>query len=90
MIHIKQNPIWLAVLFITTLSLAACVRPYPQDDPTAVPEADPGLVMTQPAVQPEQPLPTPVGESDSLPVATPVPGPGSSQVTFGRKTRAVI
>lgn len=73
MTHIRQNPILLAALFITTLTLAACVRPYPQNEPTAVPEQDPSLVTTQPAIQPEQPLPTPVGDSDSLPVATPVP-----------------
>ena len=71
--HIKQNSIWLVALFITTFTLAACVRPVPQPDPTAVPEQDPSLVMTQPAVQTEQPLPTPVGDPDSLPVATPVP-----------------
>jgi LysM repeat protein len=70
---IKRNSIGLVALFITTLTLAACVRPVPQPDPTPVPEQDPDLVMTQPAVQPEQPLPTPVGDSNSLPVATPVP-----------------
>ena len=71
--HIKQNPIWLAALFITTLSLAACVRPVPQPEPTVDPEEGHGLVMTQPAEQPEQPLLTPAGDSDSLPVATPLP-----------------
>jgi LysM repeat protein len=70
---IKQNSIWLVALFITTLTIAACVRPVPQPDPTAVPEQDPNLVLTQPAVQPEQPLPTPVEDPDSLPVATPMP-----------------
>ncbi len=69
--RIKLNPLWLAALLLTTLALAACVRPVPQPDPTAVPEPDPGLLMTQPAVQPEQPLPTPLEES--LPVATPLP-----------------
>lgn len=70
--RIKLNPLWLAALLLTTLALAACVRPVPQPDPTAVPEPDPGLLMTQPAVQPEQPLPTPM-EAESLPVATPLP-----------------
>ena len=70
--HIKQNSIWLVALFITTFTLAACVRPVPQPVSTAVPEEYHGLEMTQPAVQPEQPLPTPVGDSDSLPVATPI------------------
>ncbi len=71
--RIKQNPIWLVALLLTTLTLAACVRPYPQAEPTAVPEPDPGLLMTQPAVQPEQPLPAPPIEEEALPVATPIP-----------------
>lgn len=69
--RIKQNPIWLVALLLTTFTLAACVRPYPQPDPTAVPEQDPGLVMTLPPVEPDQQPPTPI-ESDSLPVATPI------------------
>jgi len=65
----KQNLIWLVAMLITMLTLVACVRPVPQPEVTAVPEVDPGLVMTRPIVQPEQPFATPVEES--LPVATP-------------------
>lgn len=71
--RLKKNQIWLVALLLITLTLAACVRPYPQVEPTAVPEPDPGLVMTLPAVQPEQPLPTPDPAEESLPVATPLP-----------------
>lgn len=71
--HIKQNPIWLAALFITMLTLAACVRPVPQPDSSTATEEYHGLEMTQQAEQPEQPLLTPVGDSDSLPLATPLP-----------------
>ena len=69
--RMKHNPIWLVAMLLATLTLAACVRPYPQPESTAVPEPDPALVATLPAVQPEQPLPTPIEES--LPVASPVP-----------------
>jgi len=68
---IKQNPIWLVALLIATLTFTACVRPVPQEEPTAVPENDPGAVPTQPGEQPDQSLPIPIDES--LPEATPIP-----------------
>jgi LysM repeat protein len=69
--RIKINPLWLVAMLLATLTLAACVRPYPQPETMTAPEPDPALIATSPAVQPEQTLPTPVEES--LPVATPVP-----------------
>ncbi len=70
--RVKQYLIWLLVFPIVTLTLAACVRPYPQPEEAPVTESDQDLVMTQPAIQPELPQPTPV-EAESLPVATPLP-----------------
>jgi len=62
----KQNPVWLLALFFTTLTLAACVRPYPKEESAT--ESVPELVVTQPSLQPEQPQPTPIDEV--VPVAT--------------------
>jgi LysM repeat protein len=66
----KRYLIGLVAMLVTMLTLAACVRPVPQPDPTPIPEVDPGLVMTQLPLQPDQ-FPTPVDET--LPVATPAP-----------------
>lgn len=60
------------VLILSTLTLAACVRPYPQPEAPAQPAQDPSLIATMPAVAPEQPVPTSIPE-ESLPVATPQP-----------------
>ena len=70
--RVKQYLIWLVVFLAATLTLTACVRPYPQPDEAPVPESDQDLVMTQPAIQPELEQPTPL-EAESLPVATPLP-----------------
>ena len=66
MIRIKLNPVWLAALSVALLTLAACVRPYPQEE-TAAPPA-PDTLTTQPAIQPESPLPTPI--ENVVPAAT--------------------
>ena len=66
MIRIKFNPVWLAALSVALLTLSACVRPYPQEEVVAPPTPD-GL-PTQPAIQPELPVPTPI--EDVAPVLT--------------------
>ena len=67
------------ILILSTLTLAACVRPYPQPEPPAQPAQDPSLIATQPAVLPEEPAPTPIPE-ESLPVATPLPSEPTVEV----------
>lgn len=56
--RIKLNPVWLAALSVALLTLAACVRPYPQEQTVAPPTPD--SLATQPAIQPELPLATPI------------------------------
>ena len=67
----KIRPIWLTLLFMAMLTLAACVRPIPQDSPSPVPTQDP--LATQPFIQPVTPVVTPL--STALVVSTLEPQP---------------
>ena len=62
----------IVILAMSALTLAACVRPYPQPETLPVTEEDAVPVMTQPAVLPEQPVATQPAE-ELLPVATVAP-----------------
>lgn len=64
--RIKLNPVWLAALSVALLTLTACVRPYPQEQTAAPPTPD--SLATQPAIQPELPLATPI--ENVAPIAT--------------------
>jgi LysM repeat protein len=63
--RIKHNPVWLAALSVALLTLAACVRPYPQEESAAPPT--PNAVESPAAVQPELPVPTPIENVEPVP-----------------------
>ncbi len=67
--RIKYRPVWLTLLFAAMLTLAACVRPYPQEEPAEVPIQDP--VATQPAFQQETPVATPPDTAVGVPTLLP-------------------
>ncbi len=56
--HIKKRAVPLTLMFIVALTLASCVRPYPQEEPAEAPPAE--ELATQPVIQPVTPLATPL------------------------------
>ncbi len=54
----KYRVVWLTILFAAMLTLAACVRPYPQDEPADTPNQD--TLIIQPTIASGTPIATPM------------------------------
>ena len=67
--RINNKTVWLTLLFIATLTLAACVRPYPQEEPAEAPNQD--AVATQPVFQSVTPVATLVDTDIVVPTLEP-------------------
>lgn len=70
--RLNYRPAWLTLIFVAMLTLAACERPYPREEPPEAPNQD--IMSTQPTVQSLTPIATPLSTpviSSTLEIAQP-------------------